>query len=400
MRRTTRSLLLVCCVLSVAEARAQDEAAAFAQAGRLLHSRCAMPGCHAGPDAAHGMRLEAEQIYRSTVNVRARTDPRLLRVAPGAPEQSLLYLKLLPQGEGHYRGPRMPLSMDPLTEEQIALVRQWIESFPAGLWGRPPAAATEAGRVRTFQDSTLANLPTSDSLGGGVLEFRILHRFKPSAPDAGAQGLYGLDGGAWISFGLAYGLTEGLEIGLRRTNLQRDYEGFVKGALLRQRSGGTPLSLTLRGSVSSARDDSGGIVNRDRYTAQGVVARRFGKSLSVMLVPSYVTDTDYRDAADRRGTGAVGLGAEWDLSPKHAITAEWVAQTSGAKARYQEASLGFSIATARHVFHLLATNVQGTHTDLYVPGGDLDPRRDFRLGFNISRTYGLRHPPGPPSSTR
>lgn len=388
---TTSSLVLVFCVLAVAEPRAQDETAAFAQASRLLHSRCAMPGCHAGPDAVHGMRMEAEQIYRSTVNVRARTDPRLLRVAPGAPEQSLLYLKLLPQEQGHYRGPRMPLSMDPLTEEQIALVRQWIESFPAELWGHPPAAAPEAARVRTFQDSTLANLPTLDSLGVGVLEFRILHRFKPSAPDVGGQGLYGLDGGAWISFGLAYGLTESLEIGLRRINLQRDYEGFVKGALLRQRQGGTPVSLALRGSVSSARDDSSGIANRDRYAAQAIVARRFGKSLSVMLVPTYVTRTNYQDAADRSGTGAVGLGAEWDLSPKHAITAEWVAQTSGAKARYQGTTLGFSVATARHVFHLLATNVQGTHTDLYVPGGDLDPRHDFRLGFNISRTYSLRH---------
>ncbi|HEU4402752.1 MAG TPA: DUF5777 family beta-barrel protein [Candidatus Polarisedimenticolia bacterium] len=391
--------LLLSLALPAGEPRAQDqppvvveESAAFAAAGRLLHAHCAMAGCHAGPKAAQGMRLEAEQIYRSTVNVRARTDARRLRVVPGAPDRSLLYLKLLPQAEGHYRGPRMPLSMDPLTEAQIALVRQWIEAFPADLWGHPPAAEVVTAAPRTFQDSTLANLPTPDSLGAGTLEFRILHRFKPSAPDAGGQGLYGLDGGAWISFGLAYGLGDSLEVGLRRTNLQRDYEAFAKGTLLRQAASRSPLSLALRGSVSSARDDTGGIANRTRWAGQAIVARRLGERVSLMLVPTYVTRTNFQDATDRRGTGVVGLGAEWRLSPRHAVTAEWVVQTSGVKAAYQGGAVGYSIGTARHVFHLLLTNTPGTHTDLYAPGGDLDPGAgDFRLGFNISRTYATRH---------
>lgn len=390
MRWTTRLALALLGVLAASPARAQDEAAAFAPIGRLLQSRCAMPACHAGPDAVHGMRLEADRIYRSTVNVRARTDPRLLRVAPGAPEQSLLYLKLLPQAEGHYRGPRMPLSMDPLTPDQVALVRGWIESFPADVWGHPPAVEAAAAPTRTFRDSSLANLPTPDGIGAGTLEFRILHRFKPAASDAGGQGLYGLDGGAWISFGLAYGFTDALEIGLRRTNLQRDYEGYLKGAVVRQREGGAPLSLALRAGYSSAREDVG-IANRNRYAAQAILARRFGESLSVMIVPTYVTRTNFQDAADRGGTGAVGVGAEWHLSSKHSITAEWVGQTSGVEAAYQGASVGFSIATARHVFHILATNTEGTHTDLYAPGGDLETGKGkFRLGFNISRSYSVR----------
>jgi len=323
--------------------------------------------------------------------VRARTDPRLLRVAPGAPDQSLLYRKLLPQEQGHYRGPRMPRSMNPLTDDQIALVRQWIESFPVDLWGHAQSATPESARTRTFQDSTLANLPTSDPLGAGTMEFRILHRFKPSAPDAGGQGLYGLDGGAWISFGLAFGLTDHLEVGLRRTNLQADYEAFLKASLVQQQAGHAPLSLALRASASSARQDTG-VANPTRYAAQTILARRFGRALSVMLVPTYVTHTNFQNATDLSGTGAIGAGLEWCLSPKHAITAEWIVQKSGVKAPYQGASLGFSIATARHVFHIMATNVSGAHTDLYAPGGDLDPRDgDFRLGFNISRSYSLRH---------
>ena len=69
-------------------ARAADEADAFAAVAEILEQRCALPACHAGPDAPKGMRLEKEWIYRSTVNVPARTSGGLLRVAPGDPEGS------------------------------------------------------------------------------------------------------------------------------------------------------------------------------------------------------------------------------------------------------------------------------------------------------------------------
>jgi len=332
------------------------------------------------------MSLEIGRIYRSSVNVRARTEPRLLRVAPRAPEQSLLYLKLLPPDEAHYRGPRMPLSMNPLGPEEIALVRRWIEAFPADRWGAPRAAEASARPLRTFHDSALVNLPTSDPLGRHTLEFRILHRFKAPVRDAGSYDFYGLDGAASISIGLAYGLGETVEVGLRRTNLQHDYEGYSKWVLIQQGAAGAPLSLALRGSVSNLRERFG--FNRNRYGAQAVLARRFGDHLSLMLVPTYVTRTNYLDETDTRGTGAVGVGGEWRLSSKWAVTGEWIAQLSGVQNDFQSGSVGFSIATARHAFHIFVTNNQGDHTDLYVPGGDLDLRDgNFRLGFNISRTF-------------
>lgn len=378
------------CALAVGHVAAQEpppeDTEDFAPVARLLHSRCAMSGCHAGHDAARGLRLEADRIYRSTVNVQSRTDPKALRVTPGAPDRSLLYLKLLPADRGHYRGPRMPLSMDPLTDEQIALVRRWIASFPLDRWGPPPEPETAMAAPRTFHDSHLANLPTPDSLGAGTLEFRILHRFKPSATDAGSQGLYGLDGGAWISIGLAYALTEGVEVGLRRTNFERDYEVHSKWLLVRQEAGRAPLSFALRGSYSNLRET--GRFNRDRFAAQAILGGRFGRRVSAMLVPTYVTRTNYEDVDDRRGTGALGVGAEVRLGSKMALTAEWIGQISGVQSAYQGASLGLSIATARHAFHLIATNTAAAHTDLYAPGADLDlDQKDFRLGFNISRSY-------------
>ena len=107
-----------------------------------------------------------------------------------------------------------------------------------------------------------------------------------------------------------------------------------------------------------------------------------------MLVPGYVTHTDDLNGDVTGGTAAVGAGAEWRLTPRVALTGEWVAQTAGLKSPFQSGSIGLSMATARHVFHLLLTNTQGSHTDQYLPGGDLDPGdNEYRLGFNISRTH-------------
>jgi Membrane bound beta barrel domain (DUF5777) len=337
------------------------------------------------------MRLELDQIYRSTVNIPARTDSRYLRVAPGDPDHSLLYLKLLAPSHGNYRGPRMPLSMDPLPDADIALIRAWIESFPAELWGHPAPIGIERPSPRSFQDSTLANLPTPDPLGARVLQFRFSHRFKSSVTEGGSKGLYGLDSGAWVSLELAYGLGEKVDIGLRRTNLETDYEGYAKWAALQQSHGRFPLSVAFRGAVSNVRESER--VNRTRWAAQLVLARRFGESFSLMIVPTYVTRTNGLDPEDTRGTGALGAGAEWRVGSRYALIGEWIAQTSGVKAPFQSASAGFSVATARHVFQMLVTNTRGSHTDLYAPGGDLDVGdSEFRLGFNISRTHAFGKP--------
>jgi uncharacterized beta barrel domain-containing protein DUF5777 len=390
--RTIEVLGILCLLPGAGVLRAQGEESAFAPVARILQSRCAMPGCHAGAQPAKGMRLEADQIYRSVVNVRAVTDDRFFRVAPGDPDHSLLYLKLLSPHQGDYRGPRMPLSMDPLGDGEIAQVRAWIETFPEVLWGPPKETAAVPEVTRAFQDAYLANLPTPDSVGARTLEFRFAHRFKASATDAGSKGLYGLDSGAWVALELLYGIQDRVELGLRRTNLETDYEGYVKAALIRQRPSGSPLAVSFRGSVSNVRETDR--FNRTRWGGQLILARRFGERLSMMLVPAYVTSTNQFDPADTRGTGTVGGGVELRLDPRRAITGEWIVQTSGVKAPFQSASLGFSMATARHVFHLMVTNTSGHLTDLVAPGGDLDPGEgEFRFGFNISRTHTFR-PPG------
>jgi mono/diheme cytochrome c family protein len=388
---TTDLFALVLALAAGAPAAAQ-ESEAFAAAARVIEARCVR--CHSGPKPEGGLRLDAATLYRETVNVPSRAQSGMRVVDPARPDTSTLFRKLLTPGEGGYRGPRMPMHADALSQDELAQIRRWIESFPRVTWdGRavaasaaPPAPPDGGAPVPIFQNGHLVNLPTPDTLGPKGLEFRILHRFKSAAGAAGSQNLWGLDGGAWISFGLAAALADDLDVGIRRTNLHQSWEGYAKWALVRQRDGGSPLSVALLGLGAHVSAENR--ANEDRLGAQAIVARRFGDRFSAMLVPTYVSRTHVFDAADTRGTWALGAGGEFRFSSFTALTGEWVTQLAGVAAPFESASIGLSIATSRHVFHLLLTNTSGAHTDQYAPGGDLDwSEGDFRLGFNITRTF-------------
>ena len=148
------------------------------------------------------------------------------------------------------------------------------------------------------------------------------------------------------------------------------------------------MSLSILASASNAREP--GRENTASLGAQVILAGRLGNRISLLAVPMYVSRTNYLDADDDRGTAALGLGGQWNLTRRYALTVEWIGQLSGVEAEYQSFSMGFSILTAHHVFNLLATNTSGVHTELYAPGGDLDVRDgDFRLGFNLAVVFPL-----------
>jgi len=90
--------------------------------------------CHGGDEATSGsagLNLEAPFAYDNLVGVQARPyaeeEFEFFRVTPGKPEVSYLMHKLLgTQDAVGGRGTQMPRGMDPWTEEQLNLVREWI----------------------------------------------------------------------------------------------------------------------------------------------------------------------------------------------------------------------------------------------------------------------------------
>ena len=89
----------------------------------LFNARCATSSCHTTVTQQAGMSLEAGAAYAEIVGVQATTRPTRLRVEPGNPGNSLVYLAITPASPIV----RMPLGRTPLTPNQIENIRRWIE---------------------------------------------------------------------------------------------------------------------------------------------------------------------------------------------------------------------------------------------------------------------------------
>lgn len=101
-----------------------DPTATFTRVqNEIFTPTCATIACHHPIGQQSQLLLTAGNAYANTVNVASVEMPSLRRVAPGDPSNSYLYRKIIGSG---ITGDRMPQSLPPLTDAQIALVRDWI----------------------------------------------------------------------------------------------------------------------------------------------------------------------------------------------------------------------------------------------------------------------------------
>lgn len=94
----------------------------------IFTANCARSGCHAAPSPQEGQDLTDGQAYASIVNVASHELPTMDRVTPGDPDDSYLVHKI--QGT-HVAvggsGARMPFGGTRLPQNQINLIRSWIQ---------------------------------------------------------------------------------------------------------------------------------------------------------------------------------------------------------------------------------------------------------------------------------
>lgn len=90
----------------------------------IFTPRCAVSGCHVGAGAPEGMDLSAGLTYGNVVNVASGELPQFLRVEPGDPVNSYLYMKIT--GDARIFGARMPFGGPYLSPGEIEAVADWI----------------------------------------------------------------------------------------------------------------------------------------------------------------------------------------------------------------------------------------------------------------------------------
>jgi mono/diheme cytochrome c family protein len=93
----------------------------------IFDESCSAPSCH-GSGKKGNLSLVAGNAFAQLVDVRSTVDkknaPPFLRVKPGSPDSSLLFVKIIAPDTN--QGEVMPKGTDKLTQNSIDAIRRWI----------------------------------------------------------------------------------------------------------------------------------------------------------------------------------------------------------------------------------------------------------------------------------
>lgn len=262
----------------------------------------------------------------------------------------------------------------------------------------------------TFNSTRVISGHSVEVLPPQTFEMRIEHRFGDIAgSNGGYQTMFGFDNVSDMRIALEYGVNEDLMLGFGRCKgTSQPYrsllDGFVKYKVLSQAKEQAPVSLTAVGGASftyqEASSDISSIshfpetTHRLSYYTQLNIARRFGKILSVCLMPTFV-HRNYVAADDVNSLLSLGTAIRVRLSKKFFLLAEYyhcINEGDFRKNGYNN-SLGLALewSTFGHNFTINFTNSKGLGETQFIPY-TFENWSDgqFRLGFCVSRQFAIK----------
>jgi len=254
--------------------------------------------------------------------------------------------------------------------------------------------------IETFKSTHIVSGHSVERMLDGQLDFRISHRF--GTVNTGVYELWGLDQ-ANIHFGLDYGVTDWLMVGVGRGTYEKTYDGLLKFSVLRQSTGKKtiPVSfsvLTTTAYNSLKWEGSAELPFWDRfsYTTQLLIARKFTDRISLEINPTYVHRNLVDTELDPNDIFSVGAGGRFKITKRITVNAEYYyiippQRDYRSLKTYDPLSIGFDIETGGHVFQLHLTNSLAMIEKGFITettGNWLDG--GIHIGFNISRTFALK----------
>jgi hypothetical protein len=248
-----------------------------------------------------------------------------------------------------------------------------------------------------FKSSRVINGHSMEFIGAGVLDFRILHRF--GKVNQGAKELFGLDQ-ASMRIGFDYGVTKNLTIGIGRTTLRKEADGFIKYRPIWQAKGpgAAPVSIVLVAGMSvigtpntnPAKPEN--FNSRSGYYYQTIIGRKFNERFTLQLSPTLV-HRNVVAAGDKNDIYAVGVGTRYKLSKRTALTVDYFYVANGLPNKIGEhpLSVGFDIETGGHVFQLHFSNAFGMNERAFITETTNKwGKGDIQFGFNLSRVFTIK----------
>ena len=255
----------------------------------------------------------------------------------------------------------------------------------------------------TFKSTRVINGQSIENVAGGVMDFRVSHRFGTF--NTGIHKLFGLDL-ASMRLGFEYGLTDRIMVGIGRSNVNEEVDGFTKIKIIRQIESGPkkmPFSLSyfgstvMRGTEWADPNRENFFTSRLYFCNQLLLARKMDENLSIQLSPTHIHRNLVETSAIAHDLFALGIGGRYKLTRRLTFNAEYFKlMTNNVGADVNNSfSLGVDLETGGHVFQLHLTNSSSMNEKGFISEttGNWD-KGDIQFGFNISRVFTIKKPKG------
>lgn len=247
----------------------------------------------------------------------------------------------------------------------------------------------------TFKTNRVVNGHSIETVAKREFDFKISHRF--GFLSTGAYDFFGLDQ-ATMRMGGDYGITDNLNIGIGRSNVDKTYDGFVKYKFLKQSTGEKNMPITATWvshmGITTLKwpfpNRENYFTSRLHYTHQLLVARKFTEGLSVQLSPTLVHKNLIDSLKYSNDILSLGVGVRQKLTTRTTLNFEYfyVLPNQISPENSNALSLGFDIETGGHVFQLFFTNVAAPFEKGFITDTKAKwSKGDVRFGFNIARMF-------------
>lgn len=248
-----------------------------------------------------------------------------------------------------------------------------------------------------FKSTRVVNGHSMEMLGEGVLDFRIMHRF--GSVQNGLSDMFGLDL-ARMRMSFDYGISKNLTVGVGRSTLGKELDGFVKYRVLHQQKGekNIPVSVIwvsgmMVKTLAFTNPLYNTFSNRLSYYHQAIIGRKFSEQFALQLSPTYVHRNLVETRADYNTAVALGVGARLKLTGSTALLLDTYPMLYGNNNAVNKLplSIGVDIETGGHVFQLHFSNAQGMNEKAFITETYQDwGKGEFQFGFNLSRVFTVK----------
>ncbi len=301
------------------------------------------------------------------------------------------------------------------------------------LKGMEPASGSGKPAVKIFDSEKLINANTTELIGKGKMDFRVIHNFYDiGGKSGGSKSFFGLDNAADIKIGFEIGLGKKLDAIIARakgaenyqniySRVSRIFEFGLKYKLMEQRKDDPshPVSVLLFGNMAVATASLPNINpvfqdSAESYFQKGsdrisnayqlIIARKFGE-VSVQVSGSLV-HRNRVTPGDQHSIAALGAAFRVPLSNKISLIVDYFHpfHNAASKALFKNPNsgfhpvwefhdplgIGFEFKTSGHVFHMNFTNATEILENRMLPRTVTSwGKGQFRWGFTVARTFSL-----------